>query len=58
MLLGYCAYYVVECMVKPLPDTLEEAEGVFDYLQVGGSVIPICQFPAILLFPRVATGQC
>ena len=34
MLTGYCLYYVVETMFNPLPDTLEEAEASFDYLQV------------------------
>ena len=34
MLLGYCAYYVMECTVNPLPVTQEAADLAFQNLQV------------------------
>ena len=39
VLLGYCVYYVIFFMAKELPESLEEAEGHFDDLQVTLSVL-------------------
>ena len=43
MLLGYCAYYVAECTVNPLPVTQEAADLAFQNLQVSkdGSIVTV-----------------
>ena len=38
MLLGYCAYYVVECTIYPLPVTQELADQAFQNLQVSRKI--------------------